>query len=449
MSVNFPTFRFTQPPVPPRDEPKKITEAEALDTLVRHWDDINGRDDITSDKDLSKILANPDTPDDLAAAAQFFKDNPAAFDRLDTAGYGGRTDGKVSSDDLVSRSAEFISEESALHGLVGDWDKLNGTDSIVSHNDLGRVDGYPLDVRIAAQYYRIHPEKFDQLDSASNGKLDDKVSISDVRLRLDDVRTTTEPFQQVSSHNSYERPDTVTEQFEQHGVHSFELDIRDSAPKGGQAPADGDWDVRHDAGDASAGSLSDYLTEIGNLDTNEPITLFIDLKGSPLQSERHSPAALDQLLEDKYGARLFTPADLMARVPEAETLQEAIELGGWPSEEELEGKIVVSITGGEDGLNNYYGAERVDDSEMSAFIAPKPEIRDGEFVPQDNAVIYNLNAKPYIRGPNYRDGTANINQLVTDSGNLIRNYRVDESNFDQLAASGATFLATDYYDNVS
>ncbi len=449
MTINFPANRFFQQPAQPFEEPKKLTESDALAILVTHWDDINGRDDITSDKDLNKILANPDTPDDLVAAAQFFQDNPAAFNRLDTAAKGGKTDGKVSTQDLVHRSAEFISEEDALHALIGDFDKLNGRDSIVSEKDLGNVNGYPIDVRIAAQYYRVHPEEFDKLDAAKNGELDNKVSIDDVRLRLDDVRQSAEPFQQVSSHNSYERPDTITEQHREHGVHSFELDIRDTAAKGGTEPKDGDWDVRHDAGDTSTGTLTEYLTEIGELDTNEPISLFIDLKGSPLQSEGHSPAELDRLLEAQYGDRLFTPADLMARVPEAETLQEAIELGGWPSEEELEGKIVVSITGGEDGLDNYFGAERSNDVEMSAFIAPEPKIEDGEFVPQDNAVIYNLNAKPYVRGLDYRDATANINQLVTESGNLIRNYRVDESNFDQLAASGATFLATDYYDKVS
>jgi|GEM_PF-5993753 len=440
-------------------------EQAALQTLTENWDDLNGRDSITSLDDLTKFATDPNAAPDVRQAAQFYIDNPERFEELDIAAKGGSGDEKVSIGDIRAREQVLLSELNAaenpegaesdgeldaLSALVGQWDELNGRDSIVSLDDLRKLaadENADPALRQAAGFYIGNPDKFEALDIAAfGGESDGKVSIDDVWSRQQQLGFEV-PVQQVSSHNSYEKDHTITEQNAEFGVNSFELDIHDD---GDDSEGVGAWSVRHFGRSGSTGGLDTYLQEIAALPEDQPISLFLDLKGDPLSSEGHSPEDLDRLLEQEFGDRLFTPEDLMERAREIDpgvtTLQGAMQTpGAWPSDTELEGKIVVAITGDDSGLNGYF-ENRTGDTEMTAFIAPKIETGD-DFVPNDNAVIYNVNANPV--GPTDRDEVVRLNQDIAESGNLVRNYGVDGNSFAQLAAGGANFLATDHYDDLA
>jgi len=327
-----------------------------------------------------------------------------------------------------------------LRVLATHWDDLNGGDDIVSIGDLrseARNSSNSFELRVAARHYEAYPEHFDALETAWNGVQDDKASNLDLRVRMDAINSSPPVIQQVSTHNAYDHDDSLTEQFAEHGITSFELDIHDNDDGllGEQV-----WDVRHFGHNDSTGRFDDFLSEINALDTDDPVTVFVDIKSS-LGSDGPSPTDLDEVLQTQFGDRLFTPADQMARTPNAPNLQASLQQTGWPSEEELNGRVIVVLTGN-DKLDAYLN-ERPDGAPMSAFIAPAPVVENGEFVPSADAIFYNLNAS------DGRDNTASLNQQITDNGNLVRNYNVGEGNFDQLAASGANFLATDDYAELS
>jgi len=75
--------------------------------------------------------------------------------------------------------------------------------------------------------------------------------------------------------------------------------------------------------------------------------LFLDLKDD--FAGTHNAAALDELLVDSLGDRLFVPQDLLDRAPGARSLHAAIDTAGWPTVDELEGRVLVVLTGKADG----------------------------------------------------------------------------------------------------
>jgi hypothetical protein len=102
-------------PVPPTPAPGRPGEGldpnfreyrDALSVLSRNWDTFDGavgaRDNLLTRDNLDAILANPATSPTLKRAAQFFKDHPEYYDRLEmAAGVGGR-DGIVGRPDVAA-----------------------------------------------------------------------------------------------------------------------------------------------------------------------------------------------------------------------------------------------------------------------------------------------------------------------------------------------------------
>jgi len=190
-------------------------------------------------------------------------------------------------------------------------------------------------------------------------------------------------IQQLSSHNSFDTDDhnlSITDQFNQEGIHSFELDIHHGDPDkffevGDDETLDGDYPVYHASWDTGTriDSLTVGLQEVGGLNNHEPITLFIDLKNDPLlQSEELSRDIFDDVLREELGPKLYTPQDWIDSVPGASTLEEAFEIGGWPTLEDLDGRVMVVVTGGDmDGQLGEYVSNGA--GNQAAFIAPKPD----------------------------------------------------------------------------
>ncbi len=104
--------------------------------------------------------------------------------------------------------------------------------------------------------------------------------------------------------------------------------------------------------DTLAGCLAVVRAFHRALPRHEGLQITLELKGlyaSTFDAE-HTTDDLDAILEDELGAMLYRPADLLRRCPGAETLSACARAGGWPSSEELRGRVVVTPMGNFDGL---------------------------------------------------------------------------------------------------
>lgn len=207
---------------------------------------------------------------------------------------------------------------------------------------------------------------------------------------------------QTASHNSYAVVGGVERLFDQ-GVRTFELDIHRHRPEHLIAPllagswlaglvraeesVMATWHVYHATGwtYSEYGSLAQGLAAIAGLETDDPLTVFVDNKDR--FGGVHTVDAFDDLLRSELGDRLFAPADLRLRSPRAASLLEAVQSDGWPSVNELQGRILVVIT---DDIDGYVGDER------RAFVAAAPEfttlaspvVHD----PEPELIFYNVDA---------------------------------------------------------
>jgi len=199
---------------------------------------------------------------------------------------------------------------------------------------------------------------------------------------------------QKSSHNSFQRHESLLDQMVFHRVRSLELDIHHSAAF--SPTIAGDWYVYHiDVIDDASKyrRLSQCLGQIAALARavpgHEVVTLWIDLKDGFIAG--HQPAELDALLQAAFGERLLTPAELLAGCPGAASLQAAVRDRGcaWPELAALRGRVIVALTGGglEGGgtLAAYLGGEP---AARAAFVAP--DLKDGDPLVHPAALFHNL-----------------------------------------------------------
>jgi len=149
---------------------------------------------------------------------------------------------------------------------------------------------------------------------------------------------------QKSSHNSYERIESVGDQIVYHRVHSIEFDLHATG-------AAGDFAVFHDTDSTYnrcrtlSGCLRNVMSEHDINPNHEVITIFIDLKDS--FTTGHDRATLDTVLANWLGSANKPPAQLVADCPGATTLQAAVRgTCRWPSIAEMKGRFFVVIAGG-------------------------------------------------------------------------------------------------------
>lgn len=210
----------------------------------------------------------------------------------------------------------------------------------------------------------------------------------EVGPRYDEVR-------QKSSHNSFQRDEGLLDQMIYHRIRSLELDIH--VGKTLEPDIAGDWYVYHidvvDA-DSQCRTLSQCLGLLATLGRvvpqHEVVTLWIDLKDG--FDGEHQPGDLDARLVEAFGERLWTPGELLAGCPAA-GLQQAIARCGWPALEELRGRVIVALTGGDlddpsGPLASYVGG---DPAARAAFVAPGLA-EAGAIAAHDEAIFLNLAA---------------------------------------------------------
>jgi len=195
----------------------------------------------------------------------------------------------------------------------------------------------------------------------------------------------------VSSHNSYDTDDHsigISGQFNNHQVHSFELDIHKGDPDlivDEDDYLEEEFFVYHDFRDPDTRikTFSQGMNEIDSLGNSLPVTVFVDLKDELNESGDHTSATFDKILEDSIGNdKLYTPQDLIEKAqsqyPNVTTLAEAVEKVGMPTLEELNGRVIVVAT---DSIGSYTGDK--------AFVAGKPHIEDG-VITDENMVFFNI-----------------------------------------------------------
>jgi concanavalin A-like lectin/glucanase superfamily protein/calcium-dependent phosphoinositide phospholipase C len=162
---------------------------------------------------------------------------------------------------------------------------------------------------------------------------------------------------QKSIHNAYlqEKDESILDQLVYYKIRNLEIDIH-SKKDVISAPQGNDWWTYHAAIEDQWGQcelLSQCLRLLrGYLDANpdsEVLTITLEFKGWGDDNhdsiwggnDQQTPEGLDNRLRAELGDHIFTPADFLARCPEATTLFEAARDCGWPTLEELRGRVLV------------------------------------------------------------------------------------------------------------
>jgi hypothetical protein len=255
--------------------------------------------------------------------------------------------------------------------------------------------------------------------------------------------------QQKTVHNAYQRRQSLGDQLRRHDVRSVELDLhraRRGAPR-----TDGDWYVYHLGvldEDTSCDRLSDCLAAIAEFHAEQPahevITVFLDLK-SPLDpyAHGHGAADLDQRLEAHFAPdALLRPAHVADRCGAARTVREAVLRCGWPRLDELSGRIVVVLTGGDgcsrdDALDRYVGGGDMA-RERAAFIAPSLS---------DACTIDDYARAGHVLFLNLDVGQMDLARGARDRGLVARMWTLhDAHDWQRALSAGVNFLATDHVD---
>jgi Phosphoinositide phospholipase C, Ca2+-dependent len=210
------------------------------------------------------------------------------------------------------------------------------------------------------------------------------------------------PFNAVVSksvHNAYEREEPLFDQLAFHRVRSIEVDIHNT--KSGSAALPFDWYVYHIdlplQRDTSCQRFSDCLDQLAAfhlaMPKHEVITLLVDLKDD--LSGDHDAAALDAMLTARLGSMLYKPADVSARCGGKLDLRSSVGAAcGWPSLDDLRGRVMVVLTGGNAcaGTGKLAGYAGKTGLSRASFIAPSIDdsCAFSAYTGQNNTLFYNM-----------------------------------------------------------
>jgi hypothetical protein len=204
-----------------------------------------------------------------------------------------------------------------------------------------------------------------------------------------------------SVHNAYERDEPLFDQLAFHRVRSVEIDVHNT--KSGSATLLFDWFVFHIdlplRRDTSCQRFSDCLDQLAAfhlaMPKHEVITLLVDLKDD--LTGDHDAAALDAMLTARLGSMLYKPADMSARCMGKPDLRSSVATGtgcGWPSLDELRGRVMVILTGGNacNGTGKLAGYAGKTGLSRVSFIAPSIDdsCAFSAYSGQNNTLFYNM-----------------------------------------------------------
>jgi len=150
------------------------------------------------------------------------------------------------------------------------------------------------------------------------------------------------PYNKVTfkaSHNSEELQASIIEQLNETGCSGIELDVV-------QAKSKWAWCVQHEGRytDKEKLQLSTFLQIIKKWmnEKRRVITIHIDLKNAPLNNTEFPEHIDEYILKIIPKAKIFQPKELIG---DCKNLVSGAQKNGWPTLCELEGKIIICLTG--------------------------------------------------------------------------------------------------------
>lgn len=245
-----------------------------------------------------------------------------------------------------------------------------------------------------------------------------------------------------ASHNSYGHQGTLIQQLRwdaqqphRGGCRGLELDIVQPSRRWA-------WSVQHggEYSDEPTDQLSHHLAQLAVWSSqwadHDPITLHIDLKNAK-RSHQDFPEAFDDYLATHLGADRILPAgSLLNGRPDLLT---AVKIDGWPSLEELRGRFIVCLTGGQKKRTESYLATGLADRlcfcDYDLGVAYASSLPD-ELPP--NRVFYNFFPMPSQAWVKTIGDLRKIRYVV------IRGYGInDDYTWQACKDAGVNVLATD------
>eukprot|EP00002_Diphylleia_rotans_P021580 TRINITY_DN4198_c0_g1_i2.p1 TRINITY_DN4198_c0_g1~~TRINITY_DN4198_c0_g1_i2.p1 ORF type:complete len:528 (-),score=126.26 TRINITY_DN4198_c0_g1_i2:226-1809(-) len=234
-------------------------------------------------------------------------------------------------------------------------------------------------------------------------------------------------IRQKSAHNSYQRIEGVADMAAYWQLRSVEMDLHiDKLLRPGIS---NDWYVYHTTSDfkSNIDKMSNFLDVCQGiqkaLPNHEIITVWMDHKDEGKWGEAgHTPADFDRLVRSKLGNGVFTPNDLINRVPSSLrndsrriTLKEAVRLSGWPTLRELRGKFMFIWTASDAMLAQYINERYTNgpDSDPIAF-GGQSLGSSADLWKNENIVIFNM---PY--------SNRQLGEEVYRSGFISRVYTIN------------------------
>lgn len=193
-------------------QPMDANRATAL--LNRNFDNLKGEDGMVGREELEKAISDPNTSQEMKAAAQYLLDNRGVFRELDRAdarskreslwGLGQRTDGRISKGDTnaaLQKSPMTEEELDIAATLLRHKSSVLGGDGLLSREELGQLatgslpngQAAPAELQRAAEKLLAKPELFNKLadgymvenpDAKGGVRGDDKLGLDDLLTAL-------------------------------------------------------------------------------------------------------------------------------------------------------------------------------------------------------------------------------------------------------------------------
>lgn len=283
-------------------------------------------------------------------------------------------------------------------------------------------------------------------------------------------------IQQRSIHNAYTRAESIFDQLAFHRVRNMEWDIRSQPVTNIYGPTrdDNDWYVYHSVSESRrCDKLSDCLTLLkayhDAVPQHEVITISLEFKGDdacvndartfPYRANVNDPtkqtaAGLDARLRATLGDALFTPLDLLSWCPGSSSLQDAVRSCGWPTTDELRGRIIFDVLaynekrcedylGGsikpsltERALTEDYAPDQTTAESRVAFSAPLNRWWTDDLLRGQNWVVVHTEVN--------RERAIAIRQNEELKNHILRSSQADDaSTFASFQAAGFNLINTD------
>ena len=233
-------------------------------------------------------------------------------------------------------------------------------------------------------------------------------------------------------HNSIDRDFSVIEQLKGSGgvvgrCAAIELDLH-------QRKHRFEWVIKHRSGDPGT-PFEPMLKKIATWSRANPdhsvVTIHLDLKNEPLTDEGFAEA-MDGLLVDVFGKnRIYSPVSVIGSHPD---LVRGARAGGWATLDELEGKIIVCLSGMVDRKDNYSKFRPRQRRCFADYSGSRGPLRKG------HRVFTNL----FVAAKRYRESLA---RLVRHPGYITRGYNiVNRRQWDHSIEGGLNILSCDVLD---